>query len=401
MSLDGPATNPYKQIVQSTARKRRLLSAQWELTYRCNERCTHCYLDVFAPNAKVPGELTTDECFRVVDELAAEGVLHLTLTGGEVFTRRDFFDIARYARQKRFLLRLFTNGILVNPRLADRIADLHPYAVELSVYAVDAETHEAITLVPRSFELTMRALRLLRERGVRTVMKTPLMRENVRQLDALRALAEELGAQFRYDITITPKDNGGLSPLKHRLTYDDLLWLFRETISLDTFAPSPGTPDQRTCGIALNGLLVDPYGTVYPCVQTRMPAGNVRQQSLGEIWQNSPVWKELGNLTLGELPVCGTCELRTICVRCHGLALVEDDDLRGPAYINCREALARREVLIEKGGLPADYPIPAHLQNYRGAARRSPPTLPLPDHFVPLAAVSGGLSQPVGSTILM
>jgi radical SAM protein with 4Fe4S-binding SPASM domain len=394
MHGDGSGGNVYQQIVQKTARGHRLLSAQWELTYRCNERCTHCYLDVFKPNAKVAGELTTEECFRVMDELAELGVLNLTFTGGEVFTRRDFFEIARYARQKRFLIRLFTNGIVINARLADRIAELHPYAVEVSVYGADAETHDRLTLVPRSHELTLRAIRLLRERGIRIVMKTPLMHENVHQYHELQALADELGAQFRYDTTITPKDNGSLAPLQHRLTHADLLWLLKQTINLDSFRPAPGTPDQRMCGIALNALVIDPYGNIYPCVQTRTKAGNVREQSVRAIWEQSPVWSDLGRLTLGDLPVCSTCELRTICARCHGLALVEDGDLRGPAYINCREALAKRQVLIEMGALPPDYPIPAHLQGFAEAVPAAP-SAPVPQHFIPLSALTLTRAEPV------
>jgi radical SAM protein with 4Fe4S-binding SPASM domain len=109
-------------------------------------------------------------------------------------------------------------------------------------------------------------------------------------------------------------------------------------------------------------VAIGPYGDVFSCVQARVAAGNLREQSLQAIWQTSPVWNDLRRLTLNELPVCRTCELRTLCVRCHGLALVEDGDLRAPASVNCREALARRQVLVEKGALPADYPIPAHLR---------------------------------------
>jgi radical SAM protein with 4Fe4S-binding SPASM domain len=288
--------------------------------------------------------------------------LNLTFSGGEILVRRDLFEIAEYAHSKRFLLRLFTNGTLVKPAVADRIAALHPYAVEISIYGVDAETHETITRLPRSFELSIWALRLLHERGVRTVLKTPLMHHNVGQYHALKALAEELGAQFRHSVTITPKDTGGLDPLQHRMTDDDLLGLFRETIEPGYWEKRNLPPDARTCGITLNAFDLDPYGNVFPCVQTRIAAGNVREQSLQVIWKESPLWMELGNLTLSELPVCGTCELRSLCVRCHGLAHVEDGDLRGPASVNCREALVRRQVLIEKGALPADYPIPAHLQ---------------------------------------
>ncbi|HKY05807.1 MAG TPA: radical SAM protein, partial [Blastocatellia bacterium] len=213
---DSESADLYKRLIAGTESNHRLFSAHWELTYRCNERCSHCYLDVLAPNAEAVGELTTEECLRVIDELAALGVMHLLFSGGEILARHDFFQIAEHARSKRLLLRLFTNGILITPLLADRIAALHPYSVEISLYSSAPETHDRITGIARSWELTTRALALLRDRGVRTKMKVPLMRENIGELRQMAALAAELGAQFRYDTTITPKDDGGRSPLKHR-----------------------------------------------------------------------------------------------------------------------------------------------------------------------------------------
>lgn len=367
MSVEGPSSipenqNPYDQIVAQTRREHRLFSAHWELTYRCNQQCSHCYLDVCPPQSAALDELNTAECFRVMDELAELGALNLTLSGGEVLVRHDWFEIARYARTRKFLLRLFTNGILVTPPIADQIAELHPYAVEISVYGADAETHERITRRARSFELTLRAFQLLRERDVRTVFKTPLMRENVRQFHALRALADSLGARFRYDITITTKDDGRRAPLAHRLTYDDLVWLFREAIDPALWVERKLTPQTRTCGIATNALVIDPQGNISPCVQVRQRIGNVREQSLREIWRAASARNELSHITLNDLPVCRTCELQTVCVRCHGLALLEDGDLHAPATVNCLEALARRQVLVEKGVLPAEIPIPAHLR---------------------------------------
>lgn len=367
LSIEGPSlefapSSAYAALLRRVEAQHRLFSVHWELTYRCNERCTHCYLQVFAPHATIPDELTTEECLQVVDQIAAAGALNLTLSGGEILTRRDFFEIAQYARQKRLLLRLFTNGIWIRPRLADRIAALHPYAVEISLYSVQPELHEAITRRRNSWRLSIQAIRLLRERNVRVVVKTPLMRQNVREIDELQRLAQELGASFRYDITITSKDTGGMDPLQYRLTYEDLLWLMRRQLDISRWVNRSVNGDQRPCGIATKAAVIDPYGNVYPCIETRFKAGNLRQQSLQEIWASSPVWQELGRLTLDELPVCRDCALRHLCVRCHGLALREDGNLRAPARVNCREALARRQALVEVQALPADYPIPIHLQ---------------------------------------
>ena len=366
MGVEGPehqpnSTNRYAQIVAKTQNERRLFSVHWELTYRCNERCSHCYLDVLPPDGRATGELTNAECVRVLDELAALGVLHLTFSGGEILVRTDFFEIAEYARSNRFLLRLFTNGIAITPAIADRIASLHPYAVEISTYSTRAEIHERITRRPGSFALSIRALRLLRERGVRTVMKTPLMRENVREFHALESLAGDLGARYRYDITLTPKDNGNRAPLDHRLSDDDLLWLFRETLDPARWLDRKIFPGQRVCNIGRNALLIDPNGNVFPCVQLRRHVGNVCEKPLKELWETSPVWSEVDRLTLDELPVCRACEQQMFCVRCHGLAQLEDGELRGPASANCREALARRQVLSEKGALQDDFPGDAYL----------------------------------------
>jgi AdoMet-dependent heme synthase len=374
MSVEGPdiapSTNLYEELVAKSQEQHRLLSAHWELTYRCNARCSHCYVDVAAPNAKIRDELDTAECISLLDQLAELGALNITFSGGEALVRRDFFEIARYARTKQFLVRLFTNGIRITPSVADQIAALHPYVVEISVYSPHAETHDTITGVSRSHELAVRALRLLHERGIRTVAKTPLMRENIRDYDRLQAQAEELGAQFQYDITITADDRGQLRPLEHRITYDDLVGLFRKTLEPSMWTKRSVPLEQRTCNIALNALVIDPFGNIYPCVQLRKRIGNTRTQALKTIWEESPLWHELGHLTVGALPVCRTCELKTLCVRCHGIAQLEDHDLRGPAVVNCVEAMARRQVLVERGAQPDDYPIPEHLRLFSATEDR-------------------------------
>ena len=336
--------DPYSQIVRNTQFQHKLLAVHWELTYRCNERCTHCYLDVMPPSAQMPGELTTEEAKRVLDELAALGALTITFSGGEVFIRKDIFEIARYARRKGFAIRFFTNGILIKPSLADKIAAVKPMVVEFSVYGSNAETHDGITMVPGSFDLTMRAIKLLLERNIRCIMKTPVMKENIEQIDELRQLADEIGITFQYDLTIIPKHTGDLSPLKHRPSDDQLLAFIRKSISRWVVAPQ--NDDFRFCGIGMNSLTISPYGEIYTCIGARVSAGNVRQDSLQTIWQESAVWEETTALTLSSLPVCATCELRQFCVRCHGTAAFEDGDMLGCSSVAYREARLRRQAYL-------------------------------------------------------
>lgn len=350
--------NAYDDIMRRTRVQHRLLAVHWELTYRCNERCTHCYLDVMAPGAKVPGELSTQEAKRVIDELAELGGLTITFSGGEVFVRKDLFEISEYARQKGFAIRYFTNGILIKPALADKIAAVKPVVVEISIYGSNAETHDAITQVPGSYNLTMRAIKLLLERNTRVLLKAPVMKENIDQIDEMSAQAQAMNVSFSYDITIVPKHTGDLSPLKHRPTDDQLLDFMRDRVTPERWVLHDYNDDFRFCSIGMNSLSLSPYGEVYTCVGARVLAGNVRQKSLHEIWHDSPVWQETANLSLKNLPVCGTCDLRQFCVRCHGTAAFEDGDMLGCSSVAFREARLRRQAYYNGQSPPVAGHIP-------------------------------------------
>lgn len=339
----------YKAILLRSQQQHRLVGVHWELTYRCNEKCTHCYLDVLLPGARLPGELTTEEARRVIDELAELGALTITFSGGEILVRHDFFEIAAYARKRGFAIRLYTNGILIRPEVADQIAALHPVAVELSIYGADAATHDGITTIPGSFDLTLRAARLLKERGVKVTLKTPITRENWDQMEAMRALAAEIGAGWQYDLTIVPKHTGDRSPLRHRMSDGQLLKVFQRELDPSSWHMAPYREDYRFCGIGLSSMTIGPYGEVFSCIGARVSAGNLREQPLATIWRESPVWQELSGLTLGNLPVCSTCELRQYCVRCHGNAAFEDGDMLGCSSVAYREARLRRQALMGKG----------------------------------------------------
>jgi len=352
MTMTEPSTehNYYRQIIAKTAKQHHLFSVHWELTYRCNLKCTHCYVvKPGDPGFEAPRpELSTEECKDIIDQLAEENALNITFSGGEPLIRSDFFEIARYARHRHFAIRIMTNGTLITPPVAEELATLYPVRVEMSVYGACAETHDGITLVPGSFERTMRAFQFLGKHGVGTELKTPLMKESIGQFKGIRALAGELGAVFRYNITITPKDNGCRSPLRHRLSDDDLLDLFRQELDPEIWRPVGIEPSSHICNMGLNVITIDPYGDVFPCVQIKMPAGNLREQSLRKIWRESLVLQRIRNVTCSDLQACLTCKFRQSCVYCPGLAFLEEGDLLKPPLVVCREAHLRFQVLEEK-----------------------------------------------------
>src|ERR1700691_6253354 len=112
------------------------LSVQLDLTYRCNERCIHCYLD-----HDDHGEMTTAEIKDLLDQMAAAGVFYLTISGGEILMRRDFFEILEHARARTFCIKLKTNGVLIREKEAERIKALGVESVQTSIYSHIADVH--------------------------------------------------------------------------------------------------------------------------------------------------------------------------------------------------------------------------------------------------------------------
>src|SRR5580658_6475009 len=113
------------------------ISVQLDVTYRCNERCVHCYLD-----HNDHGEMTTAEIKDLLDQLADAGVFFLTISGGEILVRNDFFEILEYAREKSFCVKLKTNAILIGKTEADRIRSLDVESVQISIYSHRPVVHD-------------------------------------------------------------------------------------------------------------------------------------------------------------------------------------------------------------------------------------------------------------------
>jgi AdoMet-dependent heme synthase len=325
------------------------LSVHIDLTYRCNERCIHCYLDHHDH-----GEMTTAEIKDLFDQMADAGVFYLTISGGEILMRRDFFDILEHARMRTFAIKLKTNGILIRDKEADRIKALGVESVQVSIYSHLPEVHDAITKLPRSLEHSIDAIRRLRSRGIQVIMANVLMVHNIRDYLGVKELAAELGAQFVIDPTITPMMDGDRSILNLNVDEAALREVMRSEAlvgNVEEFCAPPKSPDEESldmlpCSAGHTACYVSPYGDVYPCVQFPLPSGNVRRMKFVDIWRDSPQLKEVRGITLRDMPTCAACTHGSTCTRCPGLAYLEGN-MRGPSSQDCEKSYARTGIPSE------------------------------------------------------
>jgi AdoMet-dependent heme synthase len=325
------------------------LSVHLDLTYRCNERCVHCYLDHHDQ-----GEMTTVEIKDLLDQMADAGVFYLTISGGEIMMRRDFFEILEHARKRTFCIKLKTNGILIRSNEADRIKALGVESVQISIYSHIPEVHDAITKLPGSLADSIEAIRRLRAHGIHVIIANVLMVKNASDYEGVKALATELGAQFMLDPTVTPMMDGDRGILNLNVDEAALREVFRNeglVGNVEEFCAPPKGPDESDldmlpCSAGHTACYVSPYGDVYPCVQFPLPSGNVRSTKFVDIWRNSPELNEVRSITLRDMPSCSVCTHGGTCTRCPGLAYLEGN-MRGPSSQDCEKSYARTGIPSE------------------------------------------------------
>lgn len=321
-------------------------SAHLDITYRCNERCEHCYLD-----HDDKGEMSTEEIKTVLDQLAASGTFFLIISGGEPLLRRDCFEILEHARKLLFNVKLKTNALLIGEREAKLLVDLGVEQVQVSVYSHRPQVHDSITKVRGSLERTLAAIRRLKSQGLRITIANVLMKQNLSDYHGVQALARELGVHSTLDPTITPKLDGDREVLSLGASDEKLRSVFRDRDLVGNVAefclPPPAVSEEMLegipCGAGHTSVYISPYGDVYPCVQFPLTCGNVRTQPFREIWQNSPQLREVRSIRARDLTTCSSCAHVGTCSRCPGLAYMEGD-MRGPSSADCDKAYARTGV---------------------------------------------------------
>lgn len=322
------------------------IAVHMDVTYRCNERCVHCYLD-----HDDHGELTTAEIKGVLDQMAEAGVFFLTFSGGEVFMRRDFLELVEYARRLMFNVKIKTNAVMIHEEEARRIRELDIDTIQISVYSHRPEVHDAITKLPHSFERTIQSIRFLKEQGLRVKIANVLMTLNSADHEGVRQLAEELGVLYTLDPTITPMMDGDTSILSLRVPGEELPAVFRNPMLVDNqeeYCAPPKAPTEAelegySCSAGHSFCYISPYGDVFPCVQFPLPTGNIRQQKFIDIWNYSPQMKEVRSIQVKDLTVCSSCSHASSCSRCPGLAYMEGN-MRGPSAADCEKSFYRTGV---------------------------------------------------------
>lgn len=312
----------------------------WETTLDCNAKCIHCYSDALF--GRGPAYWSLEESLDLIDQIAEAGVLILALSGGEVLMRPDWENIVEHAVSRGLRVTFATNGILVNKKVAKRIAELGVFNVSVSFDGAVAETHNAIRGVPNIFEKACKAVQNLTNEGVRVTINYTPMRPNLDEAPALIELAHRLGAEKINLTEYVYTTRGGIELMP---TADELgklleFWTkagehWKDQIEVDwhdcrvgLILPEAEADPYKGCGAGYTHCRITVDHDVTPCVVLPVAVSNLRNQRFMDIWNNAQELKKIRSRDSIQSGNCADCEHKSRCGGCRAASYA----LYGDAY---------------------------------------------------------------------
>ncbi|MBX5456131.1 MAG: mycofactocin radical SAM maturase [Thermogemmatispora sp.] len=296
------------------------ITVTWEITAACNLTCVHC---LSSSGKRRPRELTTEQALAVVDELAEMQVFQIHFGGGEPFMYPGIWRVLERCRERDLVMCVSTNGTLITPERARRLAALEPIYFQVSLDGATPETNDRIR-GQDAFRRAMRGLERLAAEGLSLTVNSVLTRYSFPELDRLYAIAGNFGAKLRVT-RLRPSGRGRavweeLHPTREQ--YRSFVAWLREhpdVLTADSFFHLNAFGERLAgldmCGAATATCCICPEGEVYPCAFFQTPefeAGNLHEQSFREIWRHSPVFAFYRQMGAGS---CGGCVRYDLC---HG-----------------------------------------------------------------------------------
>jgi radical SAM protein with 4Fe4S-binding SPASM domain len=367
----------------------------WELTRGCNLRCLHCRAN--PTELAASDDLPTHVCLDIMDQIAEVCRPALVLTGGEPLFRSDLYDLARHGKSIGFRMGLATNGTLVTPAVAERVREAGFDRVGISLDGADAATHDSFRRVPGAFEAAIGGVRNLKRLGLFLQINTSVTTHNAAQLDAMLDRMLDLQIDAWHLFLLVPVGCGlQIAPAMQveALEYERILnWMYEKSktammdlravcaphfvriraqrimedkkrgvepppfIAPGTKAKSDGAAHTVKGCIAGTGMcFISHRGEVYPCGYLPLPAGDLKKQTFGTIWTDSPVLHDLRDpdLLKGK---CGICEFRHICEGCRARAYGMTGDYLAEEPFCIHQPSRRQAMGHVKGGAPCMEPF--------------------------------------------
>jgi heme b synthase len=324
----------------------------WEVTRRCNLNCVHCR--AASERGPYPGELDTNKCLEILDQIALVGKPIIILTGGEPLLREDIFELALHGTQMGLRMVMATNGTLITHDISEKIKSSGIKRVSISIDRANAREHDQFRKVPGAFNAALQGIDLLKKAGIEFQINTTVTRDNVDQVHSILDMAIELGAVAHHIFLLVPTgrardmvdqeidareyekllhwfyDMGKKVPIHLKATCAPHYYrILRqeahkkgEKVDYETYGLEAVT---RGCLGGTSFCFISHDGVLQPCGYLECNCGDLRESAFGSIWQNSETFKQLRDFSAYK-GKCGRCEYMKVCGGCRARAFEETGD---------------------------------------------------------------------------
>lgn len=301
-----------------------LKCAIWEITLRCNLQCSHCGSSAGLPRAN---ELTTKECFGLCEQLAELDCENVALMGGEPFLRKDWFSIGQCIKNLGMSLSIVSNGIILE-KYIEKIFQLKPSVVGISLDGIK-ETHEKIR-GKGTFEKAIKAINLLREKGIQITVITAASKLNFKDLPEIKKLFYKKGVNWQIQLARPFGNFQKEQMLSKEEFYATALFIAKERIEnsfkylliigahcFGYYSKILPRCNFKSCSAGINNIGITSDGGIVGCLamnHDKFIEGNIREKSLKEIWENPNNFTYSRKFTKEQLGSnCKDCKYGPIC----------------------------------------------------------------------------------------
>ena len=309
------------------------LILSWNVTRKCNMKCSHCYIN--ADTKESITELTTEEAKKLIDQICEVSKPLLVLSGGEPLLRPDIYDLVRYGASKGLKMGIGSNGSLIETDAAKKLKEAGIETVSISLDSHIPEQHDKFRGIQGSWEKAVNAIKVLRKNGVLVQVNTTVTQQNYSQIDEIMSLVEKLGVENFHLFFLVPTGRGVKIADISSTKYEEMIRKTFAKIAQRKLNVRPSCAPQfmriakemglnmsrwiRGCIAGLYYCRIYPNGEVTPCPYLPIKLGNIREKTFKEIWFNSEMLQTLRNFNALK-GKCGVCEYRDLCGGCRARA---------------------------------------------------------------------------------
>jgi len=316
------------------------LVLSWNVTLKCNLKCSHCYIN--AKEKSLPDELSTDAAKMLIHQITEVSRPLLILSGGEPLLREDIYEIIRYGVDRGLRMGMGSNGMLIDDEVTRRLEDAGMGTVAISLDSSIPERHDEFRGVKGCWEHAINAIKSLKNSRIQVQVNCTVTPQNYDEVDDIMSRAEDLGVENFHLFFLVPTGRGtDIKDITPRM-YEDMITstLAKTTKYKLNIKPSCAPQFMRVakqqeidmsrwvrgCMAGLYYCRIYPSGEVTPCPYMPLNLGNVRERSFKDIWFNSEVFKALRDFDRLK-GKCGVCEYRDVCGGCRARAYGLSTDL--------------------------------------------------------------------------